>query len=238
MTSYRTYFFVILGIWTVLPTSIAIPQYAVADSINPGVFALSSKPYGSTYGQWAANWWNWVIGIPADKSPVDDNTGKNCAVGQQGPVWFLPGSFGGVTVRECTIPAEKALLAVILDGECSQKEYPNLKTEDQFHACVKGLNAADHTLEVIVDGRSLKDLESYRAESPMFNMTLPGPTKNDNLFTMDPGPTIAKAEGWYVILEPLTQGTHTIQFKGSIIGNPLVGTENYAHDTTYHLNVK
>ena len=51
-----------------------------------GVFSADSKPYGLTYGQWTAKWWQWAYSIPKEINPSYDDTGKNCAQGQSGPV--------------------------------------------------------------------------------------------------------------------------------------------------------
>jgi hypothetical protein len=188
-------FVTVVAIVLLIPITSFYNQFASADNINPGVFALDSKPYGSTYSQWAANWWNWITSIPEENNPVGDETGVRCAVGQKGPVWFLPGTSGGKLERTCTVPTEKALFLVILDAECSKTEFPNLNTEEEFRKCAKDLNEGA-TLSASVDGVKLKDLEKYRAESPMFNMTFP----TNNIFGQKAGPTIAKSDGWYVIL--------------------------------------
>jgi hypothetical protein len=226
-------FVTVVAVVLLFPINVFNNQFAGADSINPGVFALDSKPYGSTYGQWAANWWNWITSIPEENNPVGDETGEKCAIGQKGPVWFLPGTAGGKLERSCTIPAGKALFMVILDAECSKTEFPKLNTEEEFRKCTRDLNEGA-TLSATVDGVKLKDLEKYRVESPMFNMTFP----SNNIFGQKAGPTIAKSDGWYVILEPLSPGTHNVSFAGSILGNPVTGTESYTTDVTYHLNVK
>lgn len=36
-------------------------RMALADEINPGVFAIDSQPYGLTYGQWSERWWQWAF---------------------------------------------------------------------------------------------------------------------------------------------------------------------------------
>jgi hypothetical protein len=226
-------FVTVVAIVFLLPLTVFHNQFATADSINPGVFALDSKPYGSTYGQWAANWWNWITSIPEENNPVGDETGEKCAIGQKGPVWFLPGTAGGKLERSCTVPAGKAIFMVILDAECSKTEFPKLNTEEEFRKCTGDLNEGA-TLSATVDGIKLKDLEKYRVESPMFNMTFP----SNNIFGQKAGPTIAKSDGWYVILEPLSPGTHNVSFAGSVLGNPVTGTESYTTDVTYHLNVK
>jgi hypothetical protein len=226
-------FVTVVAVVLLFPINVFNNQFAGADSINPGVFALDSKPYGSTYGQWAANWWNWITSIPEENNPVGDETGEKCAIGQKGPVWFLPGTAGGKLERSCTVPAGKALFMLILDAECSKTEFPKLNTEEEFRKCTRDLNEGA-TLSATVDGVKLKDLEKYRVESPMFNMTFP----SNNIFGQKAGPTIAKSDGWYVILEPLSPGTHNVSFAGSVLGNPVTGTESYTTDVTYHLNVK
>ena len=223
----------VVSIVLLLPIALSNGQFASADSINPGAFALDSKPYGSTYGQWAANWWNWITSIPQDNNPVGDETGEKCAVGQKGPVFFLPGTSGGKLERTCTVPTGKALFLVILDAECSKTEFPKLNTEEEFLKCAEDLNEGA-TVSASVDGVKIKDLEKYRVESPMFNMTFP----SNNIFGQKAGPTVAKSDGWYVILEPLSPGTHDISFSGSVLGNPVTGIESYTTDVRYNLTVQ
>jgi hypothetical protein len=64
-------------------------------SPNTIVFPVDSKSYGKSYAEWSAIWWQWLLSIPNDTSPADDSTGKSCATNQQGPIWFLAGTFGG-----------------------------------------------------------------------------------------------------------------------------------------------
>ena len=65
------------------------------DSKGIKVFPLDSAPYNTTYSEWTAKWWKWALEIPKEQNPVSDTTGKNCAQGQEGPVWFLAGTYGG-----------------------------------------------------------------------------------------------------------------------------------------------
>ena len=53
------------------------------------VFQPDSNPYGLTYGDWTARWWQWAYSIPKDVNPSYDDTGKYCAEGQSGPVWSM-----------------------------------------------------------------------------------------------------------------------------------------------------
>src|SRR5262249_33125691 len=60
---------------------------------NPGVLPPSSNPYGRSYGEWGAAWWQWALSLPLSESPLNDPTGAHIAAGQSGPVWFLSGTF-------------------------------------------------------------------------------------------------------------------------------------------------
>ena len=56
------------------------------NSLPIAVFPADSKPYGLTYDEWTAKWWQWGYSIPKDINPAYDDTGKNCAQKQNGPV--------------------------------------------------------------------------------------------------------------------------------------------------------
>ena len=78
------------------------------------IYAPNSFPFGLSYGEWSAKWWQWVYSIPLEKNPQYAGTvppGKvpvavtvDCSLSQPGPVWFLGASFGGYAVRECKDP--------------------------------------------------------------------------------------------------------------------------------------
>src|SRR5688572_18335543 len=74
---------------------------------NPGVLPPQSHPYGKSYGEWAAKWWQWVMSIPADRNPLTDTTGEFADESQSGPVWFAAGTFGNSAERSYTIPKGK-----------------------------------------------------------------------------------------------------------------------------------
>ena len=84
------------------------------------------------YAEWTARWWQWVLSLPVENNPANDTTGKNCAINQNGPVWFLAGTVGGVVERNCTIPAEKAILFPILNHGGTLADSPTIKSEEEF----------------------------------------------------------------------------------------------------------
>src|SRR5262249_12325700 len=83
-----------------LLTTIAFAQ----DNPNPRGLPIHSSPFGNTYGEWSARWWQWALSVPTATNPIIDSTGAQCAQAQTGKVWFLAGTFGGAVTRSCTVP--------------------------------------------------------------------------------------------------------------------------------------
>jgi hypothetical protein len=215
---------------------LATAAFAQTDPQNPGVFAVTSAPFGFTYGEWSAKWWQYVFSIPVPKNPLLDQTGKNCAEGQSGPVFFLVGviNTSGTAVRNCTVPAGKALFFPVLNVECSTLEGDGT-TEQQLRDCAKHIMDGATGMACDVDGVSIKNLQRFRVESGLFQE---GPLPNNNLeqlfgFNAPAGTvTNAFADGVYLMLEPPTVGNHTVHFHGSF------PAFNFTLDIVYHLIVK
>jgi hypothetical protein len=200
---------------------------------NPNVYPPDSKPYNLTYGEWSAKWWQWVLSLPQDINPLLDNTGEDCAQMQSGPVWFLAGTTGGSVERTCTIPEGNAILFPVLNFV----NIRTLPTETEQDLRVVPKDQADKAtiLEASVDGVSLQDLQNYRAQSPaLFNVTFP----ENNIFGIPQGSSEAVADGYWVMLQPLPAGQHTIQFRGAYVDvTGTGGAGNIVTETTYHLTI-
>ena len=208
---------------------------------NPPVFPPDSAPYGKTYGQWAAKHWQWTYSFPVKTNPLLMDGNVDLSFGQpQGPVWFLGGSFapspvpGGLLAsadRTGTVPFGKALFFPIITAEASTAE-GNGTNRTQLSASAVSQIAPVTGLACEIDGKSIKHLDFYQFESPLFTW---GPLPTDNLFG-DPvnfpagltSPSVA--DGYYLMLEPLPPGPHTLHFSGGVPG--------FALDITYHLNVR
>jgi len=205
--------------------------FAYAQSTNPGVFPPNSRPYGLTYGEWSTKWWQWAESIPKENNTAGDETGEKCSQSQNGPVWFLAGTRGGSAVRDCTIPAGKGMLIPIINGECSFAEFPKMKSESELRACAKADQDKVKSIEATIDGVKLKDLQKYRVQSPLFKIILP----QNNVLGLKPQTTQAVGDGYYVILQPLSSGKHTVHFSG-VLGDP--SSNPFVTDATYNLNVR
>ncbi len=208
---------------------------------QPQVFPLDDSPYGNTYGEWSAGWWQWLTAIPKATNPNYDSTGANCAVGQVGPVWFLAGTFDSAPpkiTRNCTIPHGKALLftpLTQLDGAGALDCEPSVPGVPCDLNALRALAAAfadnPATIEASVDGSPLAHLSDHRVQSPVFLITYP----TGAIFGLPAGTNTPNlADGYWVLLSPLSPGKHTIHFEA--VSN--AGSGSFAIDVTYNLTVQ
>jgi hypothetical protein len=199
------------------------------------IFPPSSKPFGLSYGEWSAEWWKWLSSIPGETNPSNDPVGKYCKTNQNGPVWFLAGSAGETQNRRCDVPAGKAILFPALTTECSYAETLNAEDLEDLESCAINEHEVqivgdEVSKEVTIDGEEIKNLDDFRVQSPPFNFTFPA----KNLFGAQPGPTTGVSDGWFIMLEPLSPGNHTVSFSGKVY-RPLGG--GFSTSATYLLNV-
>jgi hypothetical protein len=190
---------------------------AVSADPKPRVFSPNAHPYGQSYAEWAADWWTWALSQPVATNPVLDPTGANCAVGQQGKVWFLAGTFGGSATRTCTVPRGKALLIPVLNNVyCAfESDPPEQRTEGYVRGQVSFVEDAATGLSATIDGVSVRNIkERYFEESALFRVVLPA----GNIFGLDEGFVVDPCAdaGYYLIVKPLAPGNHTIEFGGTL----------------------
>ena len=188
-----------------------------ADTSTPGVYSVESKPFGKSYGESAASWWQWFSGIRSNQNPGIDNSGAFCNVGQPNKdVWFLTLTFGTANQvsRSCTIPAGRSKFVPIFSNDCDTSEYPAYTTRDQFASSARQqTDSVSTVLSLTLDGKPIGSLESYRTDSPMFNITYPGPTPKDNVYSVKPGVYPGVVDGFFVMLKPLPVGKHDLHIK-------------------------
>jgi hypothetical protein len=204
-------------------------------SSTPTPFPADTIQYNLTYGEWTARWWQWVVSIPEGRNPSADETGENCGEGQSGPVWFLAGTFGGLNIRNCDIPAGRSILFPVINAECSYAEYPDLQTEPELRSCGVSSNDGVTELMVTIDGQAIDEsqLRSYRVQSPLFNLTLP----ENNIFGLPAITTQAVSDGFWVFLPPLAPGEHEVHFRGAIVDFTTESQNNFVTESLYRIRV-
>jgi hypothetical protein len=218
--------------------------------ITNGVFASASSPYGKTYAQWSAGWWQWTYSLPTTASPIQDTA--PISTGQSGPVWFLGGTFGlggdQTRVRSGSVPEGTALFVAIMEAWADNANCPaDNYTTAQLRSLAANAQDPAFAMSCTIDGQNTVDLNGappdYRVQSPVFNYTVPG--VHNYLYDLfgatrylnpDGTPfaiTGAVADGVYLMVAPLAPGAHTIHFSGSYPFPPVT----YVQDITYNLTV-
>jgi hypothetical protein len=238
-----------------LISSLAGEVHALGNENNPGVLPPYSYPFGKSYGDWSAEWWKWIISIPADNQHPFNNPDWDCGPSQQsGKVWYLVGAFTAVwpplppnkggKIFTCEVPTGKAIFFPVINSECSNVEgvegdpwYAGNETDAR--QCAEKFNSGPVSyavdLKVIVDGKSVKNVERYRFQSPYFTFKLPQP----NILGVADAKGKALSDGYWIMLAPLSKGLHTVTFRGRQVSdeNDPDNTTVFASDVTYNLTV-
>jgi hypothetical protein len=113
---------------------------------------------------------------------------------------------------------------------CSYAEH-HLKTEPELRACAKADQDKVTATSITVDGVQLNPV---RLQSPLFTVTLPP----NNALGLKPQTTPAISDGYWVFLQPLPPGNHTIHSSGSLVDFTTTGTVNFASEAIDHITVK
>ena len=177
---------------------------------------------GKTIAQWTQDWWTWALQSPAHQNALDDTTGQYANVGNgdhrsaQIPdhpgVFFIAGTTGGDATRTFTVPQGEALLVPMLNT------FDTLVTESEAQAYIKGWRPTVKDVFASIDGTPIAHPTRYlEAPSDFFSMGSVRP----NTFATEIGalkgqeltPTLVA--GYYLMIEGLSPGQHTLEFGGS-----------------------
>jgi hypothetical protein len=184
--------------------------------------------------QLTAQWWQWALSIPTAQNPFVDQNGGNCMIGQRGSVWFLA---GGTATRTCSVPAGTTLFFPVINlvgfnsPNCSGQGPENLTVRDLRKATanfIDSVSLAD--LSVALDSHPIYHFE--RVQSDVFAIAVPA----DNITGPSGDPSQCAAgvyspavdDGYYVKLDPLKVGPHTVHIQV---------TAPFSIDVTYNLAV-
>jgi hypothetical protein len=193
-----------------------------------------ANAYGSGYAELAADWLEWVLSIPAATNPLFDASGVNAAAGQSGKVWFLVGTVGGPAQRAIAVPNGKALFFPIVNyfwvnaPELGDEPWSPAQ-ETYVRGYLAGVVDTAYGLALEVDGQTVPNVHGLRVAGAVGACMLP----DDNIFGVpfEPVPHPCVADGYWVLLPPLSTGSHTIRFVGGI------ASQGFALDVTYQIVV-
>jgi hypothetical protein len=201
-------------------------------------FSITSQPFGKPYDQWVEEWMKWWF--TTDKDVLNTKLkNSDCIAKLDGPVvFFMSPTWSGPDKRvmTCEISSQQGILFTFLSGECDT-ELPEMKNAsyDKLLRCAEEDNEADYiSMTGHIDGIPIerKDIQSVSTNKSNFeNFKLE--FRPNNLYDAVPGTYDAAATGYFVFLEPLSVGNHTINFKTLVLGAPW----QFNSDITYNLKV-
>jgi hypothetical protein len=209
---------------------------------------------GQSQAQLANGYWQWAFSFPSATNPLLDTTGADAYLGNEGSFVYLAGTIGNAAfTRHITVGSGQSLFVPVFPfitwGDISAygDSYAGLRQDDAETAGIQPNGSAPNTtLFLTLDGHSIPlpsgttSLFDFRQVSPaLFNLFIPG----DNVFGLTnppfpyPGTVQALADGWYVLLNPLTPGIHTLEFGGQTTGIGAYDGQTIFTDTTVIINV-
>jgi hypothetical protein len=163
---------------------------------------------GEVLEEYTNLWWQWAYSMNPEESAVVDTTGASCGVNQSGDVWYLAGGYGSSIIhRVCYMPVGKYVFFPVINMVFA----PPVSRKASCEAVMRGAslnNDAMLSIHVEVDGELLSQPEQLRMKSPdCFNLAAKVP---ENLAAEPVYPSAA--DGFWVMLEPLSPGQHVIKF--------------------------
>ena len=220
-----------------------------ASSSSAQVLPPSSLPYGYSYQEWSAKWWQFYYGQSTDNMRPLGFSG--ICEGPASRVLFLNGAPATTTeTNHVTIlagtPLFFAILAFAADNtSCPTNTFTTNSADVLADEAVAGWNGAATLTTCTIDGVAVPGLDNptttiYNVVSPPFSYTT---AEKDNIVAVAEGEpclpgglTIypAVADGVYLMLSPLSPGKHTIHSVG--VAGPL-SSPFLKLDITYDITV-
>jgi hypothetical protein len=190
-----------------------------AGNANPGIAPPDSTPHGKSYSEWVAAFWQWSLALPLEGHPFldTDEAHFDFAAHQSGKVWFWSAPDGPLT-RHVTLPAGNWLFLTLRDVEVSSLEDPPFRGDTEAEQRTQAEWFADHIINVfcVIDGVEVQNLQDYRFASPQFHFKAPTPW----IFGDVGGQGTSVGDGYYLMLNPLPVGHHTIHYGGTFHFEP------------------
>jgi hypothetical protein len=196
--------------WFAAVGSIVVALAAVSTSAlaaapkGHGVLHSPNGAYkGHSPGYWLAQWWAGALSAPADDSNPLISGG--CVL--RGKVAIR---YGG----DCTVPPGTAVFMMLFSTECSNREEEPFFADDAATAgaCGRANAGVATALDLSVDGGPVLHLldDDFSAVMPFTTVAFP----EDNIFGVPNGDgTISFGGfGYAALINPLSRGTHTIDF--------------------------
>jgi len=184
----------------------------VVTGYNVDFYSKGESPFGISYGDWVAKYWNWDLSIPLDLN-TNNLLGLNengCLVHRENSMVMLADTAaGGIWNQKCTISHNAGILIPIWTGECDNGfkgfETASLK---QLSDCARSYDLGKVKGQVKVDNIPVATLDvlDYKTNimnnvtevyTKQFNATIP---INSHFTAEQYGTFPAAAHGWLLFI--------------------------------------
>lgn len=224
------------------PNSYALPTYSKSDP----------PPFGSPLDVWMTEWWKWWISTTKDDYPPPR---EGCLANNTGDmVMLMEPALTGVYYQKCEISSKQGIILPLWTafqedyGEYEGKSYQELSQAAReignlgrviSQVKLDGVPVANLNEESSMTGTSVQtDITSMEnvveVYSKGFNATIPENTWRDSQNT---GQLFRNgAHGWFVFMQPLQPGNHTLYYSTSV--DPTKKPPTASVEITYDVKVK
>ena len=186
---------------------IAVAAASGVRASTPVALGPSDSVENVSMPTWTILWWHWAFSMDQRLSPIRDRTGERCALNQSGPVWYLTGGFGvDSVIRYCTVPANRHLFFPVVNLLIAPSENePITCAEAQKKASFDRVDFLNFWVRV--NDVDMRDAVMLVSSPDCFDVMarMPKIYKAPMVFP-------AATSGFWVMMEPLPEGKHVIQF--------------------------
>jgi hypothetical protein len=205
---------------------------------------------GKTISDWTKEWWKWIVDGPREPlNQSDDTTGLLAYTHNTQPIFFLAGNDpfsvnGNNATRTIFVAHGRPILVPLLNAidiegpGIPQTATPPVTGTTALQELAQNLLDAQFatiepsTLTLTIDGQSIAvaDLQSHLEKTDFFSVGTiePGSLLTSKNIGVTAGAigSVSKASGYFVMLEDLSRGVHTISFGGSTTSGPIQTTDH------------
>lgn len=167
---------------------------------------------GKAYSEWGGAFWKWALELPAKNHPFTTCT-RDFSVGQSGNVWYWSAPDTCPGPIQAKMPAGKALMLPVRVVETSSLESPPFYAPTTTQQRQNSKFFADHIVNVFatIDGKPVDNLKAFRFSTPVCCFIAPTPW----VFGAIGGNATSVGDGYYLLLDQLSKGKHTIHYGGT-----------------------
>ncbi len=204
--------------------------FSLAD--NTSGFGLSYPDqellFGKTIEQWSTEWWKTMMSYDCANNPLNQQT-LSMTVKQASAVVFLTGVTDGIALRTITVSRHNALFVPIINvlKEYSaaggvQNSVPDQTIEQILKAEAHNYINLVTNIKADLDGRPMKIGSNSRVATDLFYFKGNKGLSNCTQHTVTGQLQVAVSDGYWLFLQNLSPGRHTLHTHAEILATGIV----------------